>query len=216
MRMRHKKRGAERIAALSHLLIEKPETLIADPSAPFGATRPLHLEIGCGKGAFASRLAAANPGINLIAVERIPDVACIALERAEAEKEERPADNLRFIIANAQSVGEWLPAASIECIYLNFSDPWPKKAHAKRRLTHADFLKIYRRLLIDGGRLEMKTDNTALFDFSLEQFAAEGLDIAWQTRDLHSSKRAAGNIMTEYERNFTAAGVPICAATIIF
>ncbi len=216
MRMRHKKRGAERIAALSHLLIDNPEAIMADLSASFGAHRPLHLEIGCGKGAFATRLAAANPGINLIAVERIPDVACIALERAEAEKEARPADNLRFIIANAQSVCQWLPAASIECIYLNFSDPWPKKAHAKRRLTHAGFLKIYRRILTVGGRLEIKTDNTALFDFSLEQFAAEGLDVLWKTRDLHSSERAAGNIMTEYERNFTAAGLPICAATIIF
>ena len=126
MRVRHKKHCAERIAACAHLLVSSLESLMSDPSAPFGKARPLHLEIGCGKGAFACRLAAARPDINLLALEIVPDIACLALERAAAESELRPADNLRFIIGNAQNLGDWLPGGSIECIYLNFSDPWPK------------------------------------------------------------------------------------------
>ncbi len=216
MRMRRKKHGTERIAACAHLLIDSPETLLTNPSAPFGTVRPLHLEIGCGKGAFACGMAAANPDINIIAMERVADVACIALEKAEAEKLLRPNNNLRFIIGNAQHLCEWFPEHSLECIYLNFSDPWPKKGYAKRRLTHADFLKTYKKLLIKDGQLVMKTDNTSLFDFSLEEFAAEGLDIIWQTRDLHHSDRAGSNIMTEYEKNFTEQGIPICSAVVIF
>jgi tRNA (guanine-N7-)-methyltransferase len=214
--MRRKKHGAERISACAHLLIESPEKLISNPSAPFGAVRPLHLEIGCGKGAFACGTAAANPDINLIAMERVADVACLALEKAEAEKSLRPNDNLRFIIGNAQLLGEWFPESCLECIYLNFSDPWPKKGYAKRRLTHADFLKIYKKLLAPGGRIIMKTDNQILFDFSLEQFAAEGMQVVWQTRDLHHSERAATNILTEYEANFIEKGIPICSAIVAF
>ena len=216
MRMRRKKHGAERIAACAHLLIENPAILSENPSAPFGVERPLRLEIGCGKGAFACGLATREPDVNIIALERVPDVACIALENAEAMRESRPNDNLRFIIGNAQNLPDWLPPHSLECIYLNFSDPWPKAGYAKRRLTHSGFLKIYRQLLIPGGRLVLKTDNTALFDFSLEQFAAEGLNVINLTRDLHASELAADNIMTEYEKNFVSQGIPICSATAIF
>jgi len=213
--MRRKKHCAERIAACAHLLISNPENLMSDPSAPFGVARPLHLEIGCGKGAFVCGLAAARPDVNLIALERVPDVVCLALERAVAESKLRPADNLRFIIGDAQKLSEWLPEKSLECIYLNFSDPWPKKRHAKRRLTHPEFLKIYKRLLIPGGRIIMKTDNAGFFEFSLEQFAAEGFEVVRQTRDLSRSPYAAGNIITEYERAFTVKGVPICMAEVV-
>ncbi|MBQ9079886.1 MAG: tRNA (guanosine(46)-N7)-methyltransferase TrmB [Clostridia bacterium] len=214
--MRKKKHGAERIAACADLLIADPSVLLTDPQSPFGTARPLCLEIGCGKGAFACGTAAAQPDINLIAMERVADVACIALERAAAERELRPGDNLRFIIGNAQNLSEWFPEHCLDRIYLNFSDPWPKAGYAKRRLTHVGFLEQYRRALKTGGVLLFKTDNVALFDFSLEQFDAAGLEVLWQTRDLHNSPYGEGNIMTEYESNFTVKGFTINAAAVRF
>ena len=214
--MRKKKHGAERIAACADLLIADPTVLLDDPQAPFGTARPLCLEIGCGKGAFACGTAAAQPDINLIAMERVADVACLALERAAAERELRPGDNLRFIIGNAQNIPEWFPEHSLDRIYLNFSDPWPKSGYAKRRLTHVGFLEMYRKALKEDGLLLFKTDNVGLFDFSLEQFEAAGLELLWYTRDLHNDPHGEGNIMTEYEQNFTAKGFTINAAAVQF
>ena len=210
MRARKKKHGAERIAACAHLLIEDPVILKEDPQTPFPVKRELHLEIGCGKGSFACGMAAANPDVNFIAMERVPDVACLALEKAEREAENRP-DNLRFLIGNAENLTEWLPAHSVDCLYLNFSDPWPKAGHAKRRLTHRSFLDIYAKLLKPEGILRFKTDNAGLFDFSMEEFTEYGCEILWMTRDLHASEKNADNVMTEYEKNFSDKGTPICS-----
>ena len=213
--MRRKKHGAERIAACSEILIEEASLPVADPQDFFGVARPLHIEIGCGKGDFAVGMAAANSDANWIAMERVPDVACLALEKAMRAKDTRP-DNLRFLIGDAKNAAEWFPESSVDCLYLNFSDPWPKKGYAKRRLTHAGFLELYRTILKDGGLLRLKTDNEGLFDFSLEQFALCGLTVEWQTRDLHTSEKAEGNIMTEYERNFSEKGQPIYSAWVRF
>ena len=215
MRARKKKHGAERIAACAHLLIEDPAILAEDPQAPFPEKRVLHLEIGCGKGSFACGMAAAHPEINLIAMERVADVACLALEKAEREAEHRP-DNLRFLIGNAENLTEWLPAHSVDCLYLNFSDPWPKAGHKKRRLTHRLFLERYKTVLKEGGLLRFKTDNVGLFDFSLEEFEAMGLEMFDLTRDLHNSPLNEGNIMTEYERAWSEKGFPIHAVTVKF
>lgn len=215
MRMRHKKHGAERIAACAELLIRPSGECPADPQIYFPVSRPISLEIGCGKGDFAVGMAARNPDENWIAMERVPDVACLALEKAMATKERRP-DNLRFLIGNAQNLSSLFLPHSVSAIYLNFSDPWPKSGYAKRRLTHAGFLSLYRELLVPNGLLKFKTDNVGLFEFSLEQFAACGLEIIWQTRDLHASEKAADNIMTEYERNFSSQGTPICSAWVRF
>ena len=213
MRMRKKKHGAERIAACSHLLITDPSILRQNPQIPFPEAQPLCLEIGCGKGGFAIGTAAAEPQYNLIALERISDVMVNALESAAAAADSRP-DNLRFLIGNAQELGEWLPPHCLSRIYLNFSDPWPKKGYAKRRLTHRNFLEIYRGLLAEGGEIRFKTDNVGLFDFTIEEAEAAGWTISRLTRDLHASEFAAGNIMTEYERNFSSKGVPINAITL--
>ena len=215
MRARKKKHGAERIAACAEILIEDTATLKNDPQSFFPTERPLHLEIGCGKGNFACGMAAAHGDVNFIAMERVADVACIALEKAKACADTRP-DNLRFLIGNAENLTEWLPPHSIDCLYLNFSDPWHKARHAKRRLTHRDFLARYREVLKVGGVLRFKTDNVNLFDFSLEEFAAAGLRVENVTRDLHNSPFAEGNVMTEYEKNFSEKGFPIHAATIYF
>ena len=215
MRMRRKKHGAERIAACSDLLITEYEKLKEEPQFAFHKKAPLRLEIGCGKGDFACGTAENNPDINLIAMERVADVACLALEKAKLRAENRP-DNLRFIIGDAKNIPEWFPMHSIDCIYLNFSDPWPKEGYKKRRLTHRGFLEMYRNVLVENGRLRFKTDNKGLFDFSLEEFEACGLEVEWFTYDLHNSEHAVGNVMTEYERNFTEKGFPICSAVVKF
>jgi tRNA (guanine-N7-)-methyltransferase len=213
--MRRKKHGAERIAACAEILIENPQIPAIDPQNYFSEKRPIHLEIGCGKGDFAVGMAAKNPDKNFIAMERVSDVACLALEKAMAAKELRP-DNLRFLIGDAKNLTEWFPAHSIECLYLNFSDPWPKKGYAKRRLTHRGFLELYRTVLCEHGVLKLKTDNEGLFDFSLEEFEALGLTVEWQTRDLHRSEKACDNVMTEYERNFSERGQVIYSAWVRF
>ena len=220
MRMRRKKHGAERIAACAEILITPPSTedenaLRVDPKIYFPEEKPIHLEIGCGKGDFAVGMASANPDCNFIAMERVPDVACVALEKAMAKKDSRP-DNLRFLIGDAKNVAEWFLPHSVDTLYLNFSDPWPKKGYAKRRLTHEGFLELYRTVLKPGGLLRLKTDNEGLFDFSLEQFAICGLKIEWISRDLHASEKAADNVMTEYERNFSQKGQVIYSAWVRF
>ena len=216
MRMRKKKNGEKRIAACSHLLISQPSDL-QEPEKIFGeGGRPLHLEIGCGKGNFACAMAQKHPQTDWIAMERVADVCCVALEKAVASASERERDNLRFLIGDARMLEEWMKPASVDCIYLNFSDPWPKKGHAKRRLTHASFLEIYRKLLKPDGILKLKTDNAGLFASSLEQFALCNMEILWQTDDLHASDRAADNVMTEYEKNFSDQGMPIHSAWVRF
>ena len=213
MRARKKKHGAERIAACSEILIESPAVPAVDPQSYFNVSRPVHLEIGCGKGDFAVGMSAKNPDVNFIAMERVSDVACLALEKAMNAKDTRP-DNLRFLIGDAKNLTEWFPAGSVDCLHLNFSDPWPKKGYAKCRLTHRGFLELYRTVLKSGGMLKLKTDNEGLFDFSLEEFAACGLTVEWQTRDLHRSEKAEDNVMTEYERNFSQRGQVIYSAWV--
>ena len=216
MRMRKKKHGEERILACAELLIQDPTVLKEDPSAPFAdKSKKLCLEIGCGKGNFAVGTAAKETECNLIAMERVRDVCCLALEKAMACKETRP-DNLRFIIGDADNLEEWFPEHSVDVLYLNFSDPWPKAGHAKRRLTHRNYLAKYKRLLKEGGLLIFKTDNVGLFDFSLEEFEEFGLKIEWMTRDLHNSERADCNVMTEYEKNFSEKGFTINSAIVRF
>lgn len=215
MRMRKKKNGAQRIEACAELLISDISALSA-PEAIFEGGGPIHLEIGCGKGNFACGMAEKYPDVNFIAMERVADVCCVALEKAKSRAGERERDNLRFLIGDAKILEEAMRPESVDCIYLNFSDPWPKKGHAKRRLTYKTFLEIYRKLLKEGGILKLKTDNLGLFESSLEQFSECGLEVIWKTYDLHSSEYAEENIMTEYERNFTEKGVKINSAWVKF
>lgn len=214
MRARKKKHEAERISACRDLLCCDPEKLKENPAAFFPAEAPLHLEIGCGKGDFACGMAAAHPEVNFLALERISGVMVTALEKAEAARADRPRDNLRFLIADARTLPELLPPHSLSCIYINFCDPWPKKGYVKRRLTYRAFLDIYRQLLVPGGMIRFKTDNEPLFDFSLEEFAAAGFTLLSSTRDLHASPLCEGNVMTEYERNFSSQGMPIFSAVV--
>ena len=219
MRMRKKKHGAERIAACAEYLISDVTALSSlgsNPTTIFPTARPIHMEIGCGKGNFAVGMAAANPDWNFIAMERVSDVACCALEKAKATAADRPGDNLRFLIGDAQFLSDWVEPHSVSRIYLNFSDPWPKKGYAKRRLTHRNFLALYKNALVEGGELYLKTDNEGLFDFSMEEFEAMGLTVLFSSRDFHKTPEAEGNIMTEYEANFSSQGMPIYCARVKF
>ena len=208
MRMRKKKHGEERIEACASLLCVKPETPISSAPAHL-ENAPLCLEIGCGKGGFACGMAEKHPDRAFYAMEKIANVMICALEKAKACEEERKTDNLRFIIADARELEEWFAPASIDYLYLNFSDPWPKARHTERRLTYRAFLKKYFALLKPTGVLQFKTDNVGLFDFTLAEIEALGLTPEVVTRDLHASPYAEDNVMTEYEKNFSSQGYPI-------
>ncbi len=217
MRMRKKKNSQNRIEKCSRLLINEPQNeTFSDIYAPFPEELrglPVCLEIGCGKGDFVCGMAKQNPDKLFYAVERISDVMLFALEKRNAQLEEDPTlpDNVRFIIGNAQNAEGWFTPDSLSAIYLNFSDPWPKKGYYKRRLTYRGFLSIYSKLLSDGGTLNVKTDNQVLFNFSLEEIPESPFELLWHTRDLHKSEHNEGNIVTEYETRFTEMGMPINA-----
>ena len=213
MRMRQKKHGAERLAACGRLLLERPAAPFASSRDLIGEDLPLWLEIGGGKGDFACGMAEKHPDVCFVALEKISNVMVNAVEKAAARAENRP-DRLRFAVADASTLSDWFAPGSLDAIFLNFSDPWPKKGYAKRRLTHRVFLERYFTLLKPGGRLTFKTDNVGLFDFTLEELAALGKTPEEMTRDLHHSPLCEGNVETEYERNFSAKGFPIHYLTL--
>lgn len=173
--------------------------------------KPLALEIGCGKGAFINGLAELNPDKAYIGVETQRDISYYPAKTAK----EAGRTNVKIICGNAAYLEEWFEPGEIKELYLNFSDPWPKARHASRRLTHRGFLTIYKKLLGEGGHLRFKTDNRALFDFSLEEFKEFGLEIIAVSYDLHHSDYD-NPVMTEYERKFSALGNPICFCEVVF
>lgn len=201
MRVRKKKHGAERLQACEEYFLQGGAPL----SDIFNNNGPIHMEIGCGKGSFIKGMAQKHPDINFIAVEKITDVMVCCAEKVKQEG----LTNVRILCADAKTLSEVIPAHSIQRIYLNFSDPWPKAGHKKRRLTHAVFLEIYKSLLAKGGSIALKTDNDGLFEFSLEEFAQNGFTLDEVTYDLHSEEYASENVMTEYETNFAKQGINI-------
>lgn len=183
----------------------------------FGNDAPVYIEIGMGKGQFLTAMAQKNPDRNYIGIERYSSVLLRAVERldklAEAsggEPGEVP-ENIRFICMDAAEIEDVFEKGEVEGIYLNFSDPWPKKRHARRRLTSKEFFARYDSILAPDGRVEFKTDNRDLFQFSLEQAEEAGWRVLMSTWDLHGDAvMNAGNVMTEYEEKFSAKGNPIC------
>lgn len=159
-----------------------------------------------GKGKFIMELAQKHPETNFIGIERYSSVLLRALQK----REELEIPNIYFMCVDAKELGEIFAPGEVEKIYLNFSDPWPKDRHAKRRLTSPDFMKVYDQVLAKDGRVEFKTDNQDLFTYSLEAIPEAGWTIEAFTRDLHHSDMAEGNVMTEYETKFSAMGNPIC------
>ena len=166
----------------------------------------IQIEIGMGKGQFIYELAKRNPFINFIGIEKYSSVLIRAIQKMEDE----PLANLMFIRMDAEDITEVFMEHEVDKIYLNFSDPWPKDRHAKRRLESRQFLERYKYILKEGGVIEFKTDNNDLFDFALEEIEPAGWKLLEMTRDLHNDKKMCeGNIMTEYEAKFSAQGNPI-------
>lgn len=185
--------------------LAKTERELIDLQAMFGNQNPLELEIGCGKGQFSRELARQNPDVNFLAVEQSSNVLVTAAEQTKAER----IPNLRFIRGGAEYLLCYLPAQSVRRIYLNFSCPFPKKSYAAHRLTHRNFLAIYRELLAPDGSIIQKTDSAPLFEFSVEEFSQSGFALRGVTLDLHHSPFAEENIITEYEQRFLEEGKPI-------
>ncbi len=177
----------------------------------FVGERPLHLEIGCGKGRFLAQMAAEHPEINYLGIEKYSSV----LVRALRKQQELQLKNLRFTRMEAEILPMVFAPGEVERIYLNFSDPWPKERHAQRRLPSAGFLARYEEVLIPGGLVIFKTDNEALFDFALEEIPRAGWETETVSRDLHADPvLAEGNCMTEYEERFVSMGKPIYYAVM--
>uniref|UniRef100_UPI004056F9EA tRNA (guanosine(46)-N7)-methyltransferase TrmB n=1 Tax=Acetatifactor sp. TaxID=1872090 RepID=UPI004056F9EA len=173
----------------------------------FGNENPIHIEIGMGKGKFIHAMAKANPGINYVGIEKYSSVLLRAIQKME--EEELP--NLKFIRMDAEDIVKVFGKEEVDKIYLNFSDPWPKDRHAKRRLPSRQFLARYDVILNKDSRLEFKTDNRDLFDFAVEELEPAGWKAEVITYDLHSDEKLMeGNIMTEYEEKFSSIGNPIC------
>lgn len=205
MRMRKKKNFDQRLERVSQRLIDTPDEFKGKWSEVFGNDNPIYIEIGSGKGRFISEMARLYPEINFIAIDVIPDVILMGLEKTAAGEYE----NLRFVIADAALLAECFDTAEIDRVYLNFSDPWKKKKQAKRRLTHTNFLNIYKKFLVKGGSVCFKTDNRGLFEFSLNSFASDrDFQMSNISLDLHNSD-FEGNVMTEYEQKFSEQGMPI-------
>ena len=198
--------GAKEEMLVNPYVIQNPEKYSGQfARCIFANDNPVHIEIGMGKGQFLLTLAEAHPKINYIGVEKYSSVLIKAIARQEVKK----LPNLRFIRIDAEALSDIFAPGEISRIYLNFSDPWPKDRHAKRRLTSGRFLSSYRRYLKPEGCVEFKTDNESLYRFSLEQAAEAGWETLFVTEDLHSLPEASDNVMTEYEEKFLAEGKPI-------
>ncbi|MED1953319.1 tRNA (guanosine(46)-N7)-methyltransferase TrmB [Brevibacillus centrosporus] len=194
--------GAESALREYPTFVDNPVSFKGRWNERFGNNNPIHVEIGCGKGRFINTLAERHPDVNFIAVELKAEVVLRAVQRTEY----REIPNLAFVQFNAAVLTDLFADQELSRLYLNFSDPWPKTRHAKRRLTYASFLQTYRQVLKPDGEIHMKTDNEKLFEFSLNQFALERFQMHNITFDLHQSKLAEDNVMTEYEQRFSSRG----------
>lgn len=170
----------------------------------FDKVQPIHIEVGSGMGRFITEMAKANPGINYIGIERDKNVMIRIVEKAI----EQNINNLRLLTIDAEHLTELFIPGEIDRIYLNFSDPWPKTRHAKRRLTHANFLKVYEAILQEDGEIHFKTDNQGLFEFSIESMSQYGMFLKNINLNLHENE-PGDNIKTEYEEKFSAKGFRI-------
>ncbi|MDO5423176.1 MAG: tRNA (guanosine(46)-N7)-methyltransferase TrmB [Eubacteriales bacterium] len=200
--------GAREAVAASPFVIQEPEKARGRWAEIFGNPNPIFIEVGMGKGKFITELALAHPERNYIGIERYSSVLLRALQKRELIPQDMP--NLYYLCIDAQDMPEIFAPGEVSHIYLNFSDPWPKDRHAKRRLPSRQFLERYDRILAEDGKVEFKTDNRGLFDFALEEYQAAGWTLEACTFDLHHDPvMNEGNVMTEYEEKFSAQGNPI-------
>ena len=198
--------GSREVIAESEYTVKDPETKKGLWREVFGNDKPIHIEIGMGKGRFLMDLAEQNPDINYVGIEKYSSVLLRAIQKQEL----RQLPNVKFIRMEAEDITEVFAPSEVDKIYLNFSDPWPKDRHAKRRLPSREFLSRYDKILKPEGVVEFKTDNMDLFDFALEEVEPAGWNLDAVTYDLHNDEvMNEGNVMTEYEEKFSSQGNPI-------
>lgn len=205
MRQRKAKNIEEKLDGFKELLVEIPENQKGNWLEAFPQENPVYLEIGCGKGKFISSLSFFYPERNFVGIEGNQTVALRALDKIKKLN----LGNVKIIPAFVRNIEDWFSKDEVAGIYLNFSDPWPKERHLKRRLTSEDYLTGYRQILKPGGTIEVKTDNNMLFEFTLQVVNKKKFEIIDLSRDLHNSKISAQKYMTEYEENFSGKGLAI-------
>lgn len=211
MRLRNKPWAKDKLAEYPQYVIASPEQYKGNWDKVFQNDQPLHIEIGTGKGRFITEMAKAHPDINYIGIELFDSVIITALDRCI----EANIPNVKLLNVNAKDLMDYFAKGDVDRIYLNFSDPWPKKRHEKRRLTYKDFLKTYENILVDEGEIHFKTDNQGLFESSLKSFSEYGCLLTYVSLDLHRSD-FEGNIMTEYEEKFSQKGNRIYRSEVKF
>ena len=209
MRMRKMKNLESRMAACAALRITEPAQFLGKWRSLKPDCTALWVEVGCGKGKFTAETAQANPDVLLIAVERCREAMVVAMEKAR----EMGLTNVYYIDMDVEKIEEIFDRFEIDRLFINFPDPWPRKKNAKRRLTYRTFLDKYCRVIRQGGEIHYKTDNAPLFEFSVEEFAACGLEVKNLTRNLHEN--GIVGIMTGYEEKFHALGTPINRCEIV-
>lgn len=211
MRLRNKPWAKDKLLQFSNYVIQEPEKHRGNWGEAFALNQPLHIEIGTGKGQFIAGMAKANPDINYIGIEFQESVIVSALDRLIEED----LPNCKLLNVNGADLAKYFASGDVSRVYLNFSDPWPKTRHEKRRLTFKTFLEVYEAILIKNGEIHFKTDNQGLFEYSLESFSRYGLLLKYVSLDLHNSS-FEGNIMTEYEEKFAAKGNRIYRSEVQF
>ena len=209
MRMRKKPNLIPRMERCARFLIREPSSYRGHWRQLKPDAKEIRLEIGCGKGRFSAETAQRNPDVLYIALERVPDAMVIAMERSM----EKGLDNIFFIDGDAAKLRAYFAPGEVDLLYINFCDPWPGLKHARRRLTHEQFLVLYRGILREGGQIHFKSDNRDLFEWSLFQFPKAGFILSEVTRDLHG--QGINGVMTDYEEKFYQMGTPInrCVGT---
>ena len=203
MRMRKKKNLVPRMERCAACLIQNPYEMPGKWRELMPEARELRVELGCGKGRFTAGTAQAEPDVLFIAVEMVPDAMVVAMERCV----NAGLTNVYFVDANADQLPSFFAPGEVDRIYLNFSDPWPSNRHAKRRLTHGNFLRLYRQVLKMGGQIHFKTDNQGLFEFSVDEIPNFGFTLSEVTRNLH--EYGPVGVMTDYEAKLYEQGLPI-------
>ena len=203
MRVRNRKGAPEMMAANTQYVVENPEAFKGKWAEKFGNDHPIHIEVGSGKGAFITGMAERHPDINYIAIDMQLTVLSYALDKVL----EMNLPNVQLLHVDGSSLTNYFADGEVALVYLNFSDPWPKTRHEKRRLTYKDFLKTYETILVPHGQIHFKTDNRGLFEYSLASMSQYGMTLQQVWLDLHADTDFAGkNVMTEYEAKFSSKG----------
>lgn len=204
MRLRHKPWAREKVDNNPQYVAAAPKEQKGKWKELFESDQPIHIEVGTGRGRFVTEMARANPHINYIGIEKFTSVAVDALDcMLEAN-----LPNVKLINDDANELADYFEKGEVDRVYLNFSDPWPKARHEKRRLTYKTFLASYENVLVDNGEIHFKTDNRVLYEYSLVSMSQYGMKLKFISLDLHKSD-FEGNIMTEYEEKFSSKGNPI-------